>query len=345
MTRRMVRGVIVGASTLLGKDLVEELNDGASTAWDLTLVDTAEAAGQVAAAGDEAAVILPISEDSFTGMDIVFFAGDAATVRKYGKAAHTAGAAIVDLTGTMESGPGVLLRSPLLRAAGAPDLATVAVRVAHPAALMLAAVAQRLEPFGLQRIAATVLEPASAQGSAGVDEMHQQTVALLSFKPLERDVFDGQVAFNLRAALGEAAKVNLAATAARIGREAAELAGGGTAAQLAVQVLQAPVFHASTASLFVELAATPGESAVGQALDGAGVHVVSGEESASNDGVSGKGEIIVMLRAAEIFGGAEKAPGSAFWLWMAADNLRLVARTAGSCAAELAALRPTPEVN
>jgi aspartate-semialdehyde dehydrogenase len=43
-------------------------------------------------------------------------------------------------------------------------------------------------------------------------------------------------------------------------------------------------------------------------------------------------------------GSAGGSEGSAFWLWMAADNLRLVARAAASCAAELAALRPASPV-
>ena len=35
-----LRGVVVGASTLLGKELIEELN-ASQTAWDLRLADTA----------------------------------------------------------------------------------------------------------------------------------------------------------------------------------------------------------------------------------------------------------------------------------------------------------------
>ena len=50
------------------------------------------------------------------------------------------------------------------------------------------------------QLAATVLEPASEQGKAGLDELHQQTVGLLSFQSVPKDVYDTQVAFNLKAA-------------------------------------------------------------------------------------------------------------------------------------------------
>ena len=281
----------------------------------------------------------------------MFLTGDPASAGEHGRLAHEAGASIVDLTGTLQGRPGVLLRSPWTGGGTAPDLATVAVSVPHPAALMLGTAAARLQTFGLRRMAATVLEPASQYGTAGVDELHQQTVGLLSFKPLEQVVFDAQVAFNLRASLGSAAKRDLATVTTRIGREAAELSGGNAAEALTVQVLQAPVFHGTTASVFVELTAGIDEAALRKALAGEGFQVSSGDEPVSNESVSGKGEVAVSIRLAQAPAFHEGSPtretavGATLWLWMAADNLRLAARTAASCAAELAALRPASRIN
>ena len=56
-----------------------------------------------------------------------------------------------------------------------------------------------------------------------MDELHQQTVSLLSFQSLPREQYDAQVAFNLLPLLGSAAKVKLAATQARIAEEYAAL--------------------------------------------------------------------------------------------------------------------------
>ena len=50
---------------------------------------------------------------------------------------------------------------------------------------------------------ATVFEPASEHGQKGMDELHEQTVNLLSFQPLPKKVFDTQVAFNMVARYGE----------------------------------------------------------------------------------------------------------------------------------------------
>jgi aspartate-semialdehyde dehydrogenase len=209
MAGRILRGAVVGASTLLGKELADELNDSGLGAWELTLLDAAEAGGQITSAGDEALVIQPVSAEAFEGIDVVFFAGEAATTREYWKAAHLAGASIVDLTGALEGLPGVVVRSTWMESGAAPDLATIAVVVAHPMAAVLALIESRSRSLGLERLVATLLLPASELGSAGVDELHQQAVGLLSFRPLEKDVYDAQVAFNLLASLGGAAKVDL----------------------------------------------------------------------------------------------------------------------------------------
>jgi aspartate-semialdehyde dehydrogenase len=63
------------------------------------------------------------------------------------------------------------------------------------------------------------------------------------------------------------------------------------------------------------------------------------EQSPSNESAAGKGEVLLSVRP------TSSKEGSAFWLWMAADNLRLAARNAAACALELAKLRPPSGVN
>jgi len=62
------------------------------------------------------------------------------------------------------------------------------------------------------------------------------------------------------------------------------------------------------------------------------------DESPSNEIAAGKGEVLLRVTA------ADSKKGSAFWLWMAADNLRLAARNAAACALELLQLRPSSGV-
>ena len=349
MSNKTYRIAIVGASSLLGKELSDALSDSALGASSFTLLDEEQAAGSVAAAGDEISFIQTIDAASFAGKDLVFFAGDAAVAAKHWRNALKAEASIVDLTGALEHQPGVLVRGPwsaVGSAAGsgagsAPNLATPAVVTAHPVALLLALIAARLgAKYPVRSLLATVLLPASEFGRAAMDELHQQTVSLLSFQSLPREQYDAQVAFNLVRAWGEAAKipVGMDEIENRIQAHFAAIAPAG-APEVALQAVHAPVFHGYGASVWVELATEATEAEVASAMVGKHLEIRTGTEAPNNVDVAGQDDLMVSVQAL-----TRDAAGKRFKLWLAADNLRLAAANAVACAVELLQLRPLGEV-
>lgn len=345
----MYRIGIVGASSLVGKELGDELSESVLGDSELVLFDDPEIAGQIAAAGDEATVIQPIDDSSFGHLDFVFFTGDTETTKRYWQQARRAGASIVDMTYSLEREKDVLVRAPWLAevssdkpAAGRePDLKTTAVVAAHPAVIMLALVAGRLNAsLPIDRIAATVMEPASEHGRAAMDELHQQTVNLLSFQNLPRDQYDAQAAFNLLPALGEAATIKLDAAEQRIRDQYALLQTNGLP-QISLQIVQAPVFHGYVISIFVELRSATTTSHVEAALEGEHIDIVTAEsEPPSNLSAAGQEDIMVRVKSDS----RTDEPSSRFWLWLAGDNLKLAAMNAIACAGELRKLRPQGKV-
>src|SRR5271156_5733979 len=107
MTNTQYRIGIVGASSLAGKELSEELATSLLAASDFVLLDVEDAAGQVTAAADEVSFIQRLETSSFDRMDFVFFAGEAAGTKKYWLEARRAGASIIDLTYALDGGQGV----------------------------------------------------------------------------------------------------------------------------------------------------------------------------------------------------------------------------------------------
>jgi aspartate-semialdehyde dehydrogenase len=351
MAEGMYRIAIVGASSLAGKELADELGESLLAASDVTLLDDEEVTGTIASVGDEAVVIQPLEAASFERMDFVFFAGEPETTLKYWGAARMAGASIVDMTYALEGETGVAVRAPFVRAAmgrKAPDpldFATVAVVAAAPASVMLALVAERLQAkLKLHSLAATIFEPASEHGRGAMDELHQQTVNLLSFQNLPREHYDAQVAFNVLPSLGELAKVDLDAAASRIVRHFAAIVGSATGQPaLEAQVVQSPVFHGYVASVLVELDREVRVDAVEAALEGEGIDVVSEDsDPPSNLSAAGQEDIMALVRSAR--GKTDLAPSRRFWLWLAADNLKLRALNAIACANEMKRLRPRGSV-
>lgn len=340
---------IVGASSLAGKELADSIADSILASSDIVLLDE-DGAGQMTTAGDEVTFIQKIDGDSFAGLDFVFFADGPAVTRKYWKTARLAGASIVDMTYALEREAGVVVRGPLagtvVKSTSAarsqePDLTTPAVVAAHPAVVMLLLVANRLHAkFPVEAVSATVFEPASEHGRAAMDELHQQTVSLLSFQNLPREQYDGQVAFNLMPSLGDAAKVNFVEVKARIEAHYASLAAG-SAPDLALQLVQAPVFHGYVASVLIELQGTATAEQVELAVYGDHVDVV-GPESDPPSNLSAAGQADVLVRVNSNSKG--DAPSSRLWLWLACDNLKLAALNAIACANELGRMRPQGKI-
>ncbi len=336
----MYRIAIVGASSLLGRELKDALTESTLAAATFVLLDEGDAQGQLDQVGDEVTFVLPIGPDSFERADFTFFCGREELTRRYWREALRAGSTVLDLSGALDQETGVLVRAPWLGvAAVSPDLFTPAVVPAHPAALALALILERLQLAAAVRYAAaTVLEPASEFGRKAMDELHQQTVSLLSFQNLPRAVYDAQAAYNLLSGFGENATLNLNAAEAKIRRHYDALSGGRWPS-LGVQVIHSPVFHGMAFSIFVEMERPVEILALEEALGGEHLDLVLEDtDSPSNLAATGQNDVLVRLRTEK--DGRNPNEASKLWLWAAADNLRLNAQNAVECALDLRRLRP-----
>ncbi len=337
----MYKIAIAGASTLLGQELKEALSDSPLAAASFALLDEEEAKGQLDQVGDEVTFVQAIEADAFDRVDFTFFGGTEDLTRKHWRQALRSGSTVLDLTGALDRETGVLVRAPWLGSEAAmPDLFTPAVVPAHPAALALALVLDRLQQAAPVRFAAaTLLQPASEFGRAAMDELHQQTLSLLSFQAMPRALYDAQAAYNLLCGLGESATASLSAVEARVRRHYDAL-GAGRWPALALQVINAPVFHGHTFSIALELERAVEISALEEALSGEHVDLVLEDtDSPSNLAATGQNDVLVRLRP-ELAGARSTHQASRLWLWAASDNLRLHARNAVECALDLRRLRP-----
>jgi aspartate-semialdehyde dehydrogenase len=339
----LYRAAIVGAATLKGKEVAEMLNERNFPAADIRLLDDDESIGQLEATGDEINFIQSVRAEQFTGVDFTFFASDAESTRTNWKRARDNGSAIIDLSGALEEEPGVTVRSVWIeRERGViwqPELEPAPCVTAHPAAIALALLLIRAGKLGsIRNVGATVFEPASEQGQKGMDELHQQTVNLLSFQPLPKDVFDTQVAFNMVARYGQTSRLSLDSLESRVRRHYRKLVGAG-APEPALLAIQPPVFHGHALGIFVEMSEPIDAERLMQALSGDHVSVAGiGEESQpSNVNTAGQANILVSLKA-------ESPRPNGIWLWAAVDNLRVSAVTAVECAESMIATRPVGKI-
>lgn len=338
----LYRAAIVGAASLKGKEVAEMLNERNFPAVDIRLLDDDESLGQLEAMGDEISFIQSVRAEQFEHVDFTFFAADADCTRKNWKRARDAGSAIIDVSATLEDELGASVRSVWVERERArivpPELQPGPCVTAHPAAIVLALLLLRAKKAGaIRSVVTTLFEPASEHGQRGMDELHQQTVNLLSFQPLPKDVFDAQVAFNMLARYGQKSQPALDSVEARVLRHFKKIAGD-DAPQPSLMLLQAPIFHGHALAMFLEMESPVDVPVLSQALVGDHVTIPGPEDdSPSNVSSAGQPDILLSLKP-------DPVRPDGVWLWAAADNLRISALTAVECAESMTATRPTGKI-
>lgn len=330
MERESHRIVIAGASSLVGAELKSLLEESQFAGWDFRLLDEEDSAGTLTEAGGEPAVIRPVEEGSFDKARFVFFTGTPRFTLANLAAAMMAGT-VIDLSGgTIERG----LSSTIWFPAGDEVKAAVNVGgsvyvIPTAAATSVSTLAQGLAPLGLKSLIVTCALPVSEAGRAGIEELETQTSQLLSFQTVGKPVFDTQVAFTVLDRFGTGSSHSLAAARRRIRAEVKTFSGT-RVVRPAVQVIHAPVFYGTVFSAWAELDKGATCQGIVDACKNVGFFIMQESEGPSN--MSAAGEAVMQLGMPE----PEPAQVGSWWLWGAADNIRLPAANAVKLAEKLA---------
>ena len=350
---------LVGASTLKGKEIKTLLQERGFPVARLSLLDTEETHGQLTEFDEEPAIIQPVGRDSFRDMTFAVFASSPSFTEAHWQMAEAAGCEIIDLSLSLDSHPGALLRAPLVeslchgyggRREGRNQDGLLAVS-AHPVAMALAGMLGCLSrSFEVVRCAVTVLESVSERGKPGMEELSRQTANLLAFQEIPKDVFGVQVAFNFLSTFGPRRHPSLQESQTRIARHVRELLGG-RAPQPAIRLLQAPIFYGHAFSCFVELAEPASAASMEAALqqkpfrlspdpagpDGDADPDGDSDGNSDSDSDNDQPDVVNVAGSNEILLGAvqpDPAVPAGFWIWGTLDNVRLAALNAVQIAEE-----------
>jgi len=319
---------IVGGESLLGKEVRELLEtNGLPAQVKLIAADESEDTAIISSERDEPVLINSLLMSDLGSARVVVLAGSQESSRKaYERIREASPApAVIDLNGGLEDQAEARLRAPMVEPAGFQAPGAIQV-IAHPAAIALALFLIQLRKAGpMERVVSEIFEPASERGKAGIDELQKQTVSLLSFKPLPKEVFDTQVSFNMLAQYGSDSRHSLQEVELKIDRHLASLlAGSGAVPMPSLRVIQAPVFHGYTISVWTEFESNPGMETIAETLASNKIIDVrtNDQEPPTNVGVAGQGGITVGAIT------PDRNHPHACWFWIAVDNLRIAAENA-----------------
>ncbi|HVP45739.1 MAG TPA: Asd/ArgC dimerization domain-containing protein [Bryobacteraceae bacterium] len=321
---------LVGSESLIGRE-IRDLLSGNSLGQNLKLIAAgAEETGKLTEQGGEPAFVLGLERESLEAAQVIFLAGTPESAQKAREIAPRA--QLIDLTNALEDAPQARLRAPMVEPPGYQVPADSVHVIANAAAIAITLVLSRLDTAQrITRALAHVFEPASQRGAHGVEELQQQTIGLLSFKGQPKEIFDAQLAFNLLPRYGGEAPVALEESELRIERHLATLlAHSGHARIPSLRLIQAPVFHGYSISLWVEFESNPGIAMMEATLEGDDVDLRRGDtEPPDAVGMAGQSGLAIGSMA------LDRNNPRAAWLWIVTDNLRLQSENAVSVAQQL----------
>jgi len=319
------RVALVGGETLLGRELREVLESRATGAVITTYAATGE--GNFGEEDGEAIYRDPLEAQSLANQDAALIAGSPEGARKAYSLVKAAGGRpmLIDCVGHLDHEPETRIVAPVWQP---PEVKTSWLLViAHPAASALALVLTRLASRQqIRRAVVNIFEPASERGKRGLSELHEQTKSLLAFKGLDKDVFDAQLSFNMLPQYGEQAPAKLAGVEQRIEKHLATLLGAQGQAPVpmpSLRLIQAPVFHGYSISVWVEFESDVRADQLAESLASAQIEVRGqNQEAPNNVGAAGQSGLI----AGDIR--VDRNNARAAWIWIVGDNLRLTADAA-----------------
>ncbi len=171
------RVLIVGATGLVGEELLALLASRRFPMGELRLVGSERSVGRTVVFDDRELVLEPLEAARFDGIDLVFLAADTETSRRWAPAAAAGGATVIDNSSAFRLDPAVPLVVPEVNPEALPPPAPGGTIIANPncstiLALMAATPIDRLA--GVRRMLACTYQAASGGGRALVESLERQ---------------------------------------------------------------------------------------------------------------------------------------------------------------------------
>jgi aspartate-semialdehyde dehydrogenase len=205
MPRRLYNIAIVGATGLVGSELMKALEERRFPVQELALFSSMAMAGEKVEFMGEEFTVLPMSADFYRGMDLVFFTAHPMVSRDLAEESASDGCIVIDSSRTFRLDPLVPLVVPEVNPQELKGLRDKKGIVASPGPLATA-LALVLNPvlkkYGIKRIVAASTHGSTSGGRMGFEEHQQQTISIFNQREIEMDRFVRQSAFNIYPRVG-----------------------------------------------------------------------------------------------------------------------------------------------
>lgn len=241
---------VIGATGTVGEALVQLLEEREFPVGNLHLLAGGDSTGQSVPFLGKNLRVRELAGFDFTQVGLAFFAAGEEVSRQYADKAVAAGCSVIDLSGALAQALPIV---PEVNAEALADVhAPYLLSSPAPAATALAAVLGPLrDQLGLRRVVLNAALAVSTLGRAGIAELARQTTELLNMRPLEPQLLDRQVAFNLLAQVGALEECGHARLERRVATELKQVLGI-EGLKVSVSCSLAPVFFGDSLAVCLQ---------------------------------------------------------------------------------------------
>jgi aspartate-semialdehyde dehydrogenase len=188
---------IAGATGAVGTEFLRVLERHRFPIASLRLLASERSEGKRIRFAGEELVVQRLTENAFEGVQIAFFSAGASRSRQFAPAAVKAGAVVIDNSSAFRMDPQVPLVVPEINIDDAQHHQGIIANPNCSTIIMLMAVAPLHRRWRARRVVVSTYQAASGAGAQAMQELLDQTAAILEGKEVTPRVLPHQIAFNL----------------------------------------------------------------------------------------------------------------------------------------------------
>jgi aspartate-semialdehyde dehydrogenase len=310
---------IVGATGAVGLELLSILEERKFPVVQLSLLASKRSAGRTLCIAGRELPVRELTEQAFEGMDFALFSVSSSISKTFGPIAARAGALVIDDSSAFRMDPDVPL---VVTEVNPHALHYHRGIIAHPNCSTIPLV-MVLKPLHLrarvQRVVVATYQSVSGAGARAVEELEQQTRALVAGEPPNVSVFPQQIAFNCLPHIDAFGELGYTGEEWKMVRETQKILEDDSI-RMSITTVRVPVFRGHSEAVNIETERKVSAQEVRHLLSAApGVAVIDEPE---------KSQYPMPITAAgrdEVFVGRirdDPSHARAINLWLVSDNLR-----------------------
>ncbi len=198
MSAKSFNVAVAGATGAVGNQMITCLEEMDFPVSSIRLLASSRSVGRRLRFRGDMVAVEELTEGSFAGVDIALFSAGGATSQTFAPVAARAGCVVIDNSSAWRMDPEVPLVVPEVNPHAVAEYRRKGI-IANPncsTIQMVVALNPIHRRFGIRRIVVSTYQSVSGTGKKAIDELFNQTRAMINFLDVETSVYPHRIAFN-----------------------------------------------------------------------------------------------------------------------------------------------------